>query len=88
MGGCPEGIVQHGLYKVLPANVGVFFRENYPTRVIQGATATVDGCRKKISSTVLAFRVEHFTWSWESFEGISWRGGYLESVWWVQKGMF
>ena len=90
MGGCPEGIVQHGLYKVLPANVGVFF---FPERTIQHELYGVLQplwvvAGKKVSNTVLTFRVEHFTWSWESFERSFRRGGYLEGVGWVGKGMF
>ena len=63
VGGCPEGTIQHGLYRVLQLQWVVVQRElsntgytgyysysgwlsrgNYPTRVIQGATATVGGC--------------------------------------------
>ena len=63
VGGCPEGTIQHGLYRVLQLQWVVVQRElsnagytgyysysgwlsrgNYPTRVTQGATATVGGC--------------------------------------------
>ena len=83
MSGCPEGIVQHGLYKVLPANVGGFPEGTIQHELYGVLQPLWVVARNKVSNTVLTFRVEHFPWSWESFEGIFRRGGYLEGVGWV-----